>query len=191
MAEEKRQKLLDKRFTILLTLQALILIVLLLVLIAVRTPETSQGSDLHRSVAAKLQAAGLIEEAIAEYEKYLPEMNAKFNQSNGWDNKDTMREAVDRIRNEFIPGRREVMYAHASSIAGAGFKSPSANRPVANISFALNYYFHKDNPLFYHLVNMMVHITTGFLLFLLLKTTSTQPITNCNLLILRRKKKCH
>ena len=42
-----------------------------------------------------------------------------------------------------------------------------SSRPVANISFALNYYFHKDNLTGYHLVNIIIHIINGFLLFVI------------------------
>jgi len=38
-------------------------------------------------------------------------------------------------------------------IVAAGFKSPNPNRPIANISFALNYYFHRDNVIGYHYTN--------------------------------------
>jgi len=53
----------------------------------------------------------------------------------------------------------------------AGFESPIATRPVANISFGLNYYFGGDNVFGYHLVNVVIHLITGLLLFLLIKTT--------------------
>lgn len=46
-----------------------------------------------------------------------------------------------------------------------------SNRPVANVSFALNYYFHQDNVAGYHLVNIFIHITTGLLIYLLTKNT--------------------
>ena len=51
----------------------------------------------------------------------------------------------------------------------AGFESPSSNRPVSNISFALNYYFHQYNLFGYHLVNILIHITTGIFLYLFIK----------------------
>ena len=47
------------------------------------------------------------------------------------------------------------------------------NRPVAMLSFAFNYYFGKYNVVGYHLVNILVHITTGILLFIFLKLTLT------------------
>ncbi|MBW1912349.1 MAG: tetratricopeptide repeat protein [Deltaproteobacteria bacterium] len=45
------------------------------------------------------------------------------------------------------------------------------NRPVAYMSFALNYYFHQYNVRGYHVVNILIHITTGILLYLFVKTT--------------------
>jgi hypothetical protein len=49
----------------------------------------------------------------------------------------------------------------------AGFKSPNPNRPVANISFALNYYFGKYDVKGYHVVNITIHIINGILVYLL------------------------
>ncbi len=53
----------------------------------------------------------------------------------------------------------------------AGFESPSRNRPVSNISFAANYYFHQYNVLGYHLVNLFIHIMVAFLLYRLFSIT--------------------
>jgi tetratricopeptide (TPR) repeat protein len=50
-------------------------------------------------------------------------------------------------------------------------KSRAPNRPVANISFALNYYIHRYNVVGYHLVNILIHLTCGLLLYLLVKST--------------------
>lgn len=47
----------------------------------------------------------------------------------------------------------------------------STHRPLPNISFALNYYLHKFNPAGYHVVNIIIHLTTGILLFVILKDT--------------------
>ena len=49
----------------------------------------------------------------------------------------------------------------------AGFKSPLSNRPVANVSFALNYYFGEYDPTGYHIVNIMVHLVSGILVYFL------------------------
>lgn len=42
-------------------------------------------------------------------------------------------------------------------------------RPISNISFAINYYFNQYNPSGYHIVNIIIHCITGFLLFVLIK----------------------
>ncbi|MFC1580363.1 tetratricopeptide repeat protein [Thermodesulfobacteriota bacterium] len=60
-------------------------------------------------------------------------------------------------------------------ISEAAFKSPLSNRPVANVSFALNYYFHQHEVLGYHLVNLILHITTGILLYFFIGTTLKLP----------------
>jgi len=60
-------------------------------------------------------------------------------------------------------------------IATAGFKSPCSNRPIANISFALNYYFDQYDVKGYHAVNVIIHITTGILLYFFLKATLSLP----------------
>jgi protein O-mannosyl-transferase len=57
------------------------------------------------------------------------------------------------------------------TLLDAGLKSLASNRPVANISFALNYYFHGYQVLGYHVVNIFIHLLTGLFLFQLLKET--------------------
>jgi tetratricopeptide (TPR) repeat protein len=44
-------------------------------------------------------------------------------------------------------------------------------RPIANLSFALNFYFHGYDVIGYHVVNIVIHIITGILLYFFLKTT--------------------
>jgi protein O-mannosyl-transferase len=53
----------------------------------------------------------------------------------------------------------------------AGFESPCSHRPVANISFALNYYFNRYDVAGYHLVNILMHMATGIILFYFFKIT--------------------
>ncbi|ADW18228.1 Tetratricopeptide TPR_1 repeat-containing protein [Desulfobulbus propionicus DSM 2032] len=48
------------------------------------------------------------------------------------------------------------------------FSPGTLERPVAYLSFALNWYVGQDNPIGYHLVNLLIHILTAFFLF---KTT--------------------
>jgi len=61
------------------------------------------------------------------------------------------------------------------NLVWAGFHSPIANRPVANISFALNYYANGYNPVGFHVVNVLIHIVSGFLLYFLAKATLASP----------------
>jgi len=61
------------------------------------------------------------------------------------------------------------------NLAWAGFNSPESRRPVANISFALNYYFDGYNPFGFHLVNILIHIAAGLCLYALAKATLSTP----------------
>jgi len=61
------------------------------------------------------------------------------------------------------------------NLVWAGFHSPITNRPVANISFALNYYANGYNPVGFHVVNVLIHIASGFLLYFLAKATLASP----------------
>lgn len=56
-----------------------------------------------------------------------------------------------------------------SSISQAALKSPSSSRPVANISFALNYYVFGYSSFGFRSINILIHITTGVLLYFLIK----------------------
>ena len=62
------------------------------------------------------------------------------------------------------------------NLVWAGFHSPVTNRPVANISFALNYYANGYNPVGFHVVNVLIHIASGFLLYFLAKATLSSPV---------------
>jgi tetratricopeptide (TPR) repeat protein len=53
----------------------------------------------------------------------------------------------------------------------AGFKSPSSSRPVANVSFALNYYLAGYDVTGYHAVNLLVHFANGVLVYFLALVT--------------------
>jgi tetratricopeptide (TPR) repeat protein len=80
---------------------------------------------------------------------------------------DDLRKIEDnpRIRvNQLTPGE----------ILRAGFQSSKA-RPIAFITFALNYGFHKYDVFGYHVVNIAIHILSGFFLYLFLATTLKLP----------------
>jgi tetratricopeptide (TPR) repeat protein len=58
-----------------------------------------------------------------------------------------------------------------TTLSDAAQKSLVKNRPVANISLALNYYFHQYDVTGYHLVNIFIHVINGILLFFLVQFT--------------------
>ena len=61
------------------------------------------------------------------------------------------------------------------SLYEAARQGPSSSRPVVNISFALNYFFHGYNVVGYHLVNILIHIINGLLLYLFINMTWQTP----------------
>jgi Tfp pilus assembly protein PilF len=65
-----------------------------------------------------------------------------------------------------------------NELADAAFKSPSKQRPLSNISFALNYYLHGYNVVGFHVVNLLIHISTGFFLYFFVKSTFGTPALN-------------
>jgi tetratricopeptide (TPR) repeat protein len=65
-------------------------------------------------------------------------------------------------------------------IAEAGFESGSKHRPVPYITFALNYYFHEYDLGGYHVVNMLIHIITGILLYFFVRATLNLPTLRSN-----------
>lgn len=62
-----------------------------------------------------------------------------------------------------------------TGLYAAAFKSPLPSRPIANASFALNYYFNGTNVVGYRFVNIVIHIINGFLLFGLARATFRTP----------------
>ncbi len=62
------------------------------------------------------------------------------------------------------------------NLARAGFQSPATERPVANISFALNYFLHGFNLVGFHLVNILIHIFSGIFLYYFVKATLKTPV---------------
>ena len=59
------------------------------------------------------------------------------------------------------------------SLLHAAFESPLPRRPVANVSFALNYYWGGYHPFGYHVANILIHLMTGFWLFCFIQNTLT------------------
>ncbi|MBW2195766.1 MAG: hypothetical protein JRF37_09430, partial [Deltaproteobacteria bacterium] len=63
----------------------------------------------------------------------------------------------------------------------AAFESPASNRPVSNISFAINYYFHQYGRAGYHIINTVIHILTAVFFYLLIETTLRLPTSTPSL----------
>jgi tetratricopeptide (TPR) repeat protein len=79
----------------------------------------------------------------------------------------------DLIRIEENPAIRVTKFS-IPQIIKAGMIS-SKMRPIAFITFALNHSLHQYDVFGYHLVNIIIHILTGFFLYLFLKTTLKIP----------------
>ena len=62
------------------------------------------------------------------------------------------------------------------SLKKAAVESTLTKRPVANISFAINYYFGEYNVRGYHFVNIFIHVAASFFLYLLLEITFNFPV---------------
>ena len=74
------------------------------------------------------------------------------------------------------------------SLLRAAFESPSPHRPVANLSFALNYYFGQYDVRGYHRVNLLIHIASGLFVYFLTFVTVTQPVVRATLPVIDQKK---
>jgi len=69
--------------------------------------------------------------------------------------------------NKFI----QISNLSIDELVKAGFESFNHKRPVANISFALNYYFHGLDVKGYHIVNIIIHLLAGIVLYYFVKIT--------------------
>ena len=74
-----------------------------------------------------------------------------------------------------IPDNSLIHITKVSQLADIMF-SKEANRRIGLMSFALNYYFGGLNTFGYHLVNVIIHILNGLILFLLSYTILTLPL---------------
>jgi len=63
----------------------------------------------------------------------------------------------------------------SSAILDAAFKSPAKNRPVANISFALNYAFRRLDRRAMRVVNILIHLANAAVLYFFLEATLATP----------------
>jgi tetratricopeptide (TPR) repeat protein len=76
-----------------------------------------------------------------------------------------------------ITENRHIRLTHLSpeDIYAAAFNSPLPHRPVANASFALNYFFNGYNVVGYRFVNILIHIINGYLVYFLARFTLSTP----------------
>jgi len=70
-------------------------------------------------------------------------------------------------QNPFI----QISTISVDELVKAGIKGKNPNRPVAKISFALNYYFHGLDVKGYHIVNIIIHLLAGIVLYYFVKIT--------------------
>ena len=62
-----------------------------------------------------------------------------------------------------------------NNLIAAAFDSPLSQRPIANITFALNHYIHGNDLAGYHVVNILIHVTNGILVYLLVLSILSTP----------------
>ncbi len=79
-----------------------------------------------------------------------------------------------RLKIENLQPQSIIQTFYASFDRGQYSKS-KIYRPVACLTFALNWYFGQDNPFGYHLINIAIHFSTAFLLFLTILTLFESP----------------
>ncbi|MBW2205968.1 MAG: tetratricopeptide repeat protein, partial [Deltaproteobacteria bacterium] len=77
----------------------------------------------------------------------------------------------DMVRIEKNPDIR-ITSITLPNILGSAFGNVSGkSRPIANVTFALNYYFHQYDLAGFHIVNILIHILSAFFLFLFMNAT--------------------
>jgi Tfp pilus assembly protein PilF len=83
---------------------------------------------------------------------------------------------LDDIHNIRDNSHIRVTSLSLNNLLRAGFQSPVASRPIANISFALNYYLSGLNLVSFHLINILIHIFGGIFLYFFVKATLKTPV---------------
>ena len=63
-----------------------------------------------------------------------------------------------------------------SGLVHSATRIEPTTRPVANLTFVLNYFFHGFDVRGYHLTNLFVHIAAGIILYFFLRTTFSLPV---------------
>ncbi len=93
--------------------------------------------------------------AVVGWSLYAPAMNAPF----------VFDDVAQILDNPFI------RFSESSGGIGQLFKSPNPNRTLAYASFALDYYFHGTDVTGYHITNLIIHVLSAFLVFLIYRQT--------------------
>ena len=62
------------------------------------------------------------------------------------------------------------------NIRKAASESPLSARPVSYITFAINYFFHEHEVYGYRMVNLVIHMLNGVLLYFFLMNTFRLPV---------------
>ena len=83
---------------------------------------------------------------------------------------------LDDIRNIRDNPHIRVPTLSLKNLSRAAFQSLDSSRPVANISFALNYYFNGLNLVGLHLTNILIHLAGGIFLYFFVKATLKTPV---------------
>lgn len=83
---------------------------------------------------------------------------------------------LDDINNIALNTNLHISEISWESLHRAAFESRYPNRSVANISLALNFYFHGLDRAGYRIVNICIHILNGILLYFFLRATLNLPL---------------
>jgi len=113
--------------------------------------QAASGTRLPRAQLLALVAALLIVPMVI----YLPGMHSKFHLDD-W---------PIALKSKYI----RISDLSRQSLTAAAFQDFGNNRPLPNLSLALNFYFNRKDPFGYHLVNLTVFIITAFGVWLLLR----------------------
>ena len=74
----------------------------------------------------------------------------------------------------------KITHLNLENLASAALSSPIPNRPLPNISFALNYYFTGLNVVGFHVVNIIIHLINGVLVYGFIRLTQQTPALKCS-----------
>ena len=77
----------------------------------------------------------------------------------------------DMVRIENNPDIRITSITLPNILKSAFGNVSGKSRPIANVTFALNYYFHQYELAGFHIVNILIHILSAFFLFLFMNAT--------------------